>query len=93
MSARGGGGVVVRRKEKEEEAGGGGGGGRGGGGGGGRGEGAGGGGGVGGVRESIPEDGVAIAMLTSTLVTLGLRRASKGKMVSRWKMEKRVTYG
>lgn len=47
----------------------------------------------GGEGESIPEDGVVIAMLTSTLVTLRLRRASRGKMMPRWKMEKRVTYG
>lgn len=55
------------------------------------------------VRRKEKEEGgsilrveLEIAMLISTLVILGLRRASKGKdgiRVSGWKMEKGVTYG
>lgn len=44
-------------------------------------------------KESMVEDEVEIAMLISTRVILGLRRASKGKMASGRKMEKGVTYG
>lgn len=43
--------------------------------------------------ESTEEDGVEIAMLISTRVVRGLRRASKGKMASGRRMEKEVTYG